>query len=367
MFTRFLGVLSYATLFALFFVWRVVRLSGDAMGSTSPLFRQWSLMQAIANGRGEATIKSLVASTGMSEKTIRRDVATLRQVGFPIEERLGEFNRKTFSLAVSDAPHIQFGYDEALALYLCRRSAVGFSGTFVDHSLAGAFRKIEASLGRQAAKYVETMLARIGSTQVAHDYAAQAELLDRLFIAIEEDRAVFLTYRSQRATEPVTYDVYPYRLVDHRGSLYLFGFSPDHGESRTWKVDRMTDVGLTEIRFQRPDDSQIREQLAGSFGIFAGQGNVHVRIRFATSAARYVNEKRMHPSQQVELQADGTALVEFRLSNTTEVKSWVLSFGSSAEVLEPEELRNEIANDLTILARTYGLTKQSRTSKARPR
>ncbi len=75
-------------------------------------------MQAIATGQGEATIKSLVASTGMSEKTIRRDVATLRQVGFPIEERLGEFNRKAFSLAVSDAPQVQYGYEEALALYL---------------------------------------------------------------------------------------------------------------------------------------------------------------------------------------------------------------------------------------------------------
>ncbi len=254
---------------------------------------------------------------------------------------------------MSDAPQVQFGYDEALALYLCRRSAVGFCGTFVEHSLAAAFRKIEASLGRRAAKYVETMLARIGSTQVAHDYAAQAELLDRLFIAIEEDRAVFLTYRSQRATEPVTYDVYPYRLVEHRGSLYLFGFSPDHGEPRTWKVDRMTDVGLTEIRFQRPNDAQIRDQLAGSFGIFAGKGDVLVRIRFAASAARYVNEKRMHASQQVEMQADGTALVEFRLSNTTEVKAWVLSFGPAAVVLEPEELRKEMAIDLRDMSTAY--------------
>ncbi len=323
------------------------------MGLASPLFRQWSLLQAIGTSQGQATIKSLVAATGMSEKTIRRDVTTLRQVGFPIEEQAGEFGRKTFFISGAKTPLLQFGYDEALALYLCRRAAASFGGTFVEHSLSAAFRKIEASLGRRAAKYVETMLARIGSTQVAPDYAAQAELFDRLFIAIEEDRAVFLTYRSQRSTEPVTYDVYPYRLVDHRGALYLFEYSPDHGENRTWKVDRMTDVGLTEIRFQRPDDAQITDQLAGSFGIFSGKGDVRVRIRFVASAARYVQEKRMHASQQVELQSDGSAVVEFRLSNTTEVKAWVLSFGAAAEVLEPEELRAEIVADIDSISSKY--------------
>ncbi len=76
------------------------------------------------------------------------------------------------------------------------------------------------------------------------------------------------------------------------------------------------------------------------------QGRRTVRIRFAASAARYVQEKRMHASQQTELQTDGSAVVEFRLSNTTEVKAWVLSFGAAAEVLEPEELRDELQRTL---------------------
>ncbi len=152
---------------------------------------------------------------------------------------------------------------------------------------------------------------------VDNQYTEKAELLDRLLIAIEEQRAVFLTYRSQRATEAVTYDVYPYRIIDHRGSLYLFGHSPDHAESRTWKVDRMQAADLTEVRFQRPEESHLDNQLAGSFGIFHGHGEVRVRIRFDREAARYVKEKRMHASQQVIEQPDGCAIAEFQLSTTT--------------------------------------------------
>ncbi|HEX4130384.1 MAG TPA: WYL domain-containing protein [Pirellulales bacterium] len=327
------------------------------MQSTSPLLRQWSLLRAIA-ADGDATVKSLVGVTGMSDKTIRRDIAVLRRVGFPIEERSGDFGRKTFSLVKPDTPQLQFAYDEALALYLCRRSTAGFKGTFVDQALSTAFCKIEASLGRRAAKYVETMLGRIVHTQLGGDYADKAEMLDRLFIAIEEERAVFLTYQSQRATEPVTYDVYPYRIVDHRGSLYLLGNSPDHDELRTWKLDRMTDVGLTDVHFQRRDEPQAATLTDGAFGIFSGKGDVHVRIRFAPSAARYVSEKRMHASQRVEPQPDGSAIVEFRLSNTTEVKAWILSFGAAAKVLEPQELRNDIVHELSTMTRSYSSRRQ---------
>ena len=33
----------------------------------------------------------------------------------------------------------------------------------------------------------------------------------------------------------MTYDVYPYGLTYHRGSLYLIGWTPDHEEIRHWK------------------------------------------------------------------------------------------------------------------------------------
>ncbi len=125
------------------------------MGLTSPLFRQWSLLQAIGTSQGQATIKSLVAATGMSEKTIRRDVTTLRQVGFPIEEQAGEFGRKTFTISGAKTPQLQFGYDEALALYLCRRAAASFGGTFVEHSLSAAFsqdRSVSWSSRRQVCR-----------------------------------------------------------------------------------------------------------------------------------------------------------------------------------------------------------------------
>ena len=62
----------------------------------SPLPRQWKLLEQLSTKK--ATIKELVIATGMSEKTVRRDIITLREVGFDVVEAIGEFGRKYWSL-----------------------------------------------------------------------------------------------------------------------------------------------------------------------------------------------------------------------------------------------------------------------------
>lgn len=68
------------------------------------------------------------------------------------------------------------------------------------------------------------------------------KLLRLIVLGVEDSKATFVTYRSARSTEPVTYDIHPYGLVEHRGTLYVVGYSCHHEEIRTWKVDRMLSV-----------------------------------------------------------------------------------------------------------------------------
>jgi len=175
----------------------------------SPFLRQWLILRAIAAANGEATIKTLVEQTKKSEKTIRRDVALLRKAGFAVVERTGDFGRKTFSVDAAAVPRVDLCYDEALALYFCRRAVLPLAGTFFWDSTETAFRKIRASLGPRVVAYVARMLGRVYQTRVGGAYAGKSELIDQLLIAIEDCLATFITYHSSRSSEPLTYPVEP--------------------------------------------------------------------------------------------------------------------------------------------------------------
>ena len=325
------------------------------MQTGSPLVRQWVLLRTLCARHHGATVKELADELSVSEKTIRRDLQTFQEAGFPLEETIEQFGRKRWRIdPAKGQPGLSFAFDEAVALYLARRLMEPLAGTPFWEAAQRAFRKIRATLGSEALKYVDRFGELFHQTMVGvSDYSKKAELMDQLLLGIEDRRAVFITYKSLQSTEPTTYDVLPYGIIHHRGSLYLVGWAPDHKEIRHWKIDRMDDAEVTEVRFQRPEDFDLHEHMAKSFGVFHGQGNVHVKIRFSAEVARYVQEKTWHQNQKLIPEKDGSLIAEFDLGDTEEIKRWVLSFGKHAVVVEPEGLREEIAEEARCLLGAY--------------
>lgn len=316
--------------------------------------RHSRLLRQIVLGEGTQGIESLASTLGVSSKTIRRDIYRLRNAGFAIEEHACAHGQKKYRLAKETLPAISFVYDEALALMICRAGIRAFDGTTLGEAADQAFEKVMLAMGPVERKYLDRMLPRLHITQVGGDYSQHSEILDAITLGIEESRATFITYRSMRSTEPVTYDIFPYAMAEHRGSLYVVGWHNDAGQVKHWKVDRMLDAEVTEIRFQRPSDFDAQEHFRGAFAVVPGDEPIDVRIRFTGSAARYVQEKQMHESQQV-VHSDQKAEATFTLTSTMEIKSWILSFGASAEVLEPQELRDEIQAELANARSLYGV------------
>ncbi len=315
---------------------------------------------------------------GRWREDIRRDLEAFQTAGFPLIETVGQFGRKSYRIDPDkNQPGMSFAYDEAIALYLGRRFLEPLAGTVFWEAAQQACRKIRASLGNDdALKYVDQFAAMFHQTMVGvSDYSQKADLIDDLMVAIEDRRAVFITYQSLRATEPVTYDIYPFGLTYHRGSLYLVGQKVERAASclpsptgrgqgegdvaeanpvRHWKVDRIEAVKLEELRFNRPDDFDLRAHFAKSFGVFHGDGAVHVKVRFSPTIARYVRESTWHASQKLTSEKDGSLLAEFDLDGTEEIMRWILSFGRHAEVVEPERSRVTMLGEVEALTTVYG-------------
>ena len=84
-------------------------------------------------------------------------------------------------------------------------------------------------------------------------------------------------------------------------------------------------------------------------------GKVRAALRQSAGGLyRPVPEKEpRHTSYKETRHRDGSLTARYRLSNTVEIKSWVLGFGANAIVLEPESLRDEIAAELEQSLKAY--------------
>ncbi len=341
------------------------------MAEQAALLRQWLLLKTLAARRCGATLKEMAEEMQVCEKTIHRDLETFLAAGFPVAETRGDFGRKKWQLDTDKLqPGMTFAFDEALALYLGRHLLEPLAGTPIWEAAQRGLKKVRASLSDTALQYVERFGDIFRQTSFGrHDYSNKADVIDRLMIGIEDRRAVFITYQSLRATEPVTYNVYPYGLAYHRGSLYLVGRNPQRERVCHWKVDRIEKAEIDAFRFQRPDDFDLQQHLGGSFGIYHGDGakEIRIRVRFSSAVARYVQESQWHASQKLTHERDGNLLAEFCLDETEEIKRWIMSFGQHAVVLEPESLRREIVEELHSLLAAYGGRKAPSPSGRRSR
>jgi predicted DNA-binding transcriptional regulator YafY len=326
------------------------------MAEDPTMARHWNLMRMLGTRRLGVTVRELARELGVADKTIRRDLDFLRRMGVPLDERTGDYGRKTWRLGESwSKPPLQFDFEEAAALFLGRQLMESMAGTPLWQAAHRAWRKIRSTLGETASDYLDRFSRLFHCTAGGHrDYAGKAEILESLTVAIEDYRAVHISYRSERATEPASRDVYPLMLIrHHNGALYLVAFSPEHDDYRTYKVDRIEAAEVSQLVFQRHRDFDAEAFLERSLGIYDGDEDIAVAIKFLPAAARHTQESRWHKSADFTSQRDGGVILHLQLSSTVEIKSRVLAYGAAAVVLEPESLRNEIAAELERMLEAY--------------
>ena len=329
------------------------------MADTSRLLRQWKILAALSSRAAHTTLRDLAREQGVSEKTIARDLIILKRAGFPFQETLGDYGRKQWRLSPQHAlPALSLNWEEAISLWLARRFMKPLAGTNFWIAANQAFQKVRAILGDGPLRYLERMAGafHLTSGDGGEKYAAKAFIVDDLTGAIERCCMTDLVYQSENATEPASRTVYPLGWVIHHDSLYLVAHAPDHGQQRLYKLDRMESVKVDVLQFQRPPNFSTSHFLAGSFGVYRGsdgQPPVSVRIKFLPAVARAIGEKQFHPSQQLTRERDGSVTARFELTATPELKSWLLSWGANALVLEPQTLADEIRAEAAALSRLY--------------
>ncbi|SHH81683.1 Predicted DNA-binding transcriptional regulator YafY, contains an HTH and WYL domains [Caloranaerobacter azorensis DSM 13643] len=144
----------------------------------------------------------------------------------------------------------------------------------------------------------------------------------------------------------------PYVLFMYKGFWYCIGYCELRGEIRDFKLSRIRSYKLLEDTFDKPIDFKLSDYL-GHNSIFKDK-LYNIKLKINPPMSIIISERIWSENQKIIFnQEDNSILFEATMSGLPEIKSWILSMGSCVEILEPEELKEEIREEVKKLKNLY--------------
>jgi predicted DNA-binding transcriptional regulator YafY len=311
------------------------------------VIRQWQLLRELEARRG-VTIHELAGIVKVSTRTIRRDLQALQYAGFALYDEGDENETKKWRLDLQPFKVVQDGLSvsDVAALYLSRTVFESLSGWPLADELRAAFEKIERSLNPRMREFLATLPEVIFSKAGPRTRQASRAMVDitrRLFDAVRDRRTIEMQYFSATSNRAKNYLVHPYRLALANGGLYLVAWVPHYQAFRTFAVDRVERLSVSEEAFTRtrelPDDL-----FGASMGVFVGTPEP-VEVEFEAGVAPFVRSRIWHDSQVLHELPEGRVRMSLHVSNDSALRSWLLGFGSGARIIAPPALRAAVAEE----------------------
>lgn len=300
--------------------------SADEPSRDSPRL-VWMVVSLV--GTGEFALDRYIGTFGRGERTFKRDVAKLRELGdlygFAIKARKGgrivleSLDNVRATGSNSTAP-------PALADTL--QAVVDALGDVIGRELAGHVDLAGASIDR---------FLRIATPRL-RAHCAVAEVYGALRDAWARSARVRFAYPSRNGALPLERIVEPYLVTYVAGRYYLIGFDvrPRSGGWRQYALDRIAGrIRLVGTFRRRTVPAAYRGEDA--IGLFKTGTAVEVSVELSPTIAGAVVAREWQRSQNVTPAPNGGATIGFRVHDLGEAVRWALGFGAEARVLAPPE------------------------------
>ena len=220
--------------------------------------RLLDLLQALRRHRRPVTAASLAAETGVSRRTIYRDIASLQAQGATIagEAGIGYVLQPGLLL-----PPLMFSPDEIDAVLLGLRLVADRADPGLGRAADNAAAKITAVLPADRRDAAETTVLMAGPAAPVSDQIDVGPLR----AAIRAERKITLSYCDGEcaATERV---VWPIALSMFNIVRVLIGWCELRQDFRHFRTDRIVAASVQEARIPRRRAALLREWRAANLG-----------------------------------------------------------------------------------------------------
>jgi predicted DNA-binding transcriptional regulator YafY len=284
---------------------------------------------------GTTTAGELAKRFEVSARTIYRDIDALCQAGIPIYTVQGKgggimlmdrFVLNKSVLSEKEQNEILIALQSLSASRYPERDEI--------------FSKMSALFKKSNLNWIEVDFSSWGSDE------KQRKAFSVLKTAVIESRALTFSYfsaagKSERRVEPV-------KLLFKDKSWYLDGFCLERMAYRTFKISRMTNIEITDEScvHLEPRDSRLV-----STADPPERDWINLNLKISHEGAYRVYDD--FDEKNIVKHDDQSFTVTTSMPTGEWIYSYLLSFGTVLEVIEPLDVRNEMARRLKIMSEKY--------------
>ncbi len=271
----------------------------------------------------KVTAPYLAEKFEVSRRTIQRDIEALCMAGIPLVTEPGP-NGGVSIMEGYKIDRILLSTSDMQAILTGLRSLDSVSGT-------SRYAQLMEKLSAGAAN----LLA--GDTHILIDLSSWhkeslSQKMEMLHNAILSGRKVSFTYFAPRGESERV--VEPYYLIFQWSGWYLWGWCEFREDFRLFKLGRMAQLQTGEnfVKRSAPFPNLTAEH------VFPHRYQVKARIQpeYKWRLAEEYGVDSFH------VQPDGTLLFSAGFTEKRKIVEWIASFGEGAELLEPEEFRQDV-------------------------
>ena len=307
------------------------------MSTSSRMLRLLSLLQSHRFWGGP----ELAGRLEVSERTLRRDIERLRDLGYPVDATRGVAGG--YQLAGgAELPPLLLEDDEAIAIAVGLRAAAGGAVAGIEDSSVRALTKVVRMLPPRLRRRVDALRFTMAPPTPGSTDGPTVDAADLAVIAqASRDREQLRFGYTARDGRDAIRTVEPHQLVTLGRRWYLVAWDLDRSDWRTFRVDRLRDARSARYRFAPRE-------------VPGGDATAFVRDNLRSMATRYaVDVTIAAPAPLVSEWAGGWAQVESiddgscRMLIAVDSLDWpvmiLAALDAEVEVHAPTELRDRLA------------------------
>lgn len=288
--------------------------------------------------KGGLSGKYLEEHLGVDRRTVRNYIAALNDAGFTVTASRGKYSQYRLQ-GGHPLAGLQLTENEIEALNAAKDMLRIERGYAYEETFLQMLDKVK----NHARQLVDSAQVPVADNTPGDPMRVRSQMwLQMIRSAIHENRKLKMTYHTAGRNATTERIVWPYGLYNADDENYLLAYCEAKDGTREFNVKRVLDMTVLKDRYPKSNRISVKDYFQHSIGAFGGE-TFNVKLLIRPPFSQTVLEKKLVKNQKTKTMGDGSIQFEARLSGRPDVVRWILGMGEHCTVLEPDNLKTEVA------------------------